>query len=265
MASRGRDLVLGLLVAASTVSAQTPKVGAGSAPVKLNTASLDAAMGSAMRVAADPPYDGRFDFARLSYAGTGCSTNEGPGWRHDYPAGERNLMRIMEDLTTLAPWTDSSGIFSPADPELMKHPVAYLSEPGCWIPSEAEVKGLRTYLLKGGFLIVDDFRGKVRWTNFATQMLRAIPEGRFVTISRSDPVFKLFFDVSELQVDGGSGAQFLGMYEDNNPKKRLLVLANYNTDIGDYWQWSASGRNPVDKTNQAYKLGVNYIIYGLTH
>src|SRR5689334_3457676 len=89
----------------------------------------------------NPSYDGRFTFARLRYAGMGCATNEGPGWHHDYRVAEHHLLKIMTELTSLDGRVDSSAVFSPDDPGLMKYPVAYLSEPGCWRPSDAEAKG----------------------------------------------------------------------------------------------------------------------------
>jgi hypothetical protein len=217
-------------------------------------------------VAPNPSYDGRFTFARLRYAGSGCTTHEGPGWRHDYPVAERNLMKIMTELTRLDARIDSSAVFDLDDPELAKYPVAYLSEPGCWVPSESEVQGLRSYLQKGGFLIVDDFRGG-DWENFERQMERVLPEGHFVPISRSDPVFNLFFGLDAVKIGRrpDDTSQFQGVYENDDVTKRLVVVANYNVDIGDYWQWSPTDFLPVPSSNQAYKFGVNYILYGLTH
>lgn len=213
----------------------------------------------------NPAYDGRFTFARLWYGGKGCFMSEGPGWRHDYPVAERNLMKIMNDLMdSFDPRIDSSVVFAPDDPELTKYPVAYLSEPGCWKPTESEVQGLRNYLLKGGFLIVDDFRGSQQWNNFETQMLRVLPEGRFVPIDRSDPLFDGFFDLTAMEV-GNKHSQFQGLYEKNDATRRLMVVANYNLDIGDFWQWSPDGLVPVAKGSQAYKFGLNYIVYGLSH
>lgn len=243
---RAWPLLLGFWVTAGTAHAQ-----------------IDLGDGSAS-VAPNPSYDGRFTFTRLRYAGNGCLTPEGPGWHHDYAVAERNLMKIMTDLTSLGARVDSSVVFSPDDRELMKYPVAYLSEPGCWMLSESEATGLQTYLRKGGFLIVDDFRGP-DWENFEEQMRRVLPDGRFVPIRPSDPVFNLFLGLDGIDLDGTEGAEFRGLYEDNDPTKRLMVVANYNTDIGDYWQWSAEGFLPVASTNEAYKLGVNYIMYGLSH
>jgi hypothetical protein len=80
-----------------------------------------------------------------------------------------------------------------------------------------------------------------------------------------DALFRV--DVGDLQVPGiyGPPVQYLGIFEDNDPTKRLMVIANYNNDVGDAWQWSDQGFLPVDLTNEAYKLGVNYVMYALTH
>ena len=83
------------------------------------------------------------------------------------------------------------------------------------------------------------------------------------------PVWDSFFriDENDLVQPGiyGPPVQYLGLFEDNDPKKRLMVIANYNNDVGDAWQWSGQGFIPIDITNEAYKLGVNYVMYALTH
>ena len=215
----------------------------------------------------NPRYDGRFTFARIRYEGYGGMTNEGPGWMHDYPRGERNLMKIMSEISTMKPRLDSSVVLSLGDPELFKYPVAYMSEPGYWQPSEADVEALRRYLEKGGFIIFDDFR-REHWYNFEEQMRRVLPQARLVPLELSDPVFDSFFRIETLEfVEGNFNlkAEFFGIYEDNDPKKRLLAVANYNNDIGDYWQWSDQGFAPIEITNEAYKFGVNYVMYAMTH
>jgi hypothetical protein len=224
--------------------------------------AVQAQLYSGTAVTPNPSYDGRFTFARLRYAGDGCSTNEGPGWHHDYRVAEQHLMRLMNELTSLDGRADSSVVFSPDDPGLMKYPVAYLSEPGCWTLSESEAKGLQTYLRKGGFLMVDDFSGGDP-ANLERQIQRVLPDGHLVPIKPSDPIFTLFLGLDAAIVQA-QGVDFRGIYEDNDPTKRLMVIANYNVDIGDYWQWSNEGFNPPE-TNEAYKIGLNYIIYGLSH
>ena len=210
-------------------------------------------------------YDGRFTFARIRYTVYGRS-----GWEYDYPAMERNLMVMLDDLTTAHPHVRFSNIFTFDDPELLKYPVAYLSEPGYWIPSEAEIQGLRNYLAKGGFLIVDDFMQE-EWFNFERQILRVLPKAKIVRLDLSHPIFDTFFKISTLDMSYPRWdlqwlkAQFHGIHEDNDPAKRLLVVINYNNDIGDYMEWSGSeGWFPVNITNEAYKLAINYIVYGLT-
>ena len=209
------------------------------------------------------PYDGRFTFARIRYTVRGRS-----GWEFDYPEMERHLMSAMGELTTLRPHVRASNIHTFDDPELLRHPVAYLSEPGYWIPSDSEVAGLRTYLAKGGFLIVDDFmRGE--WVNFEEQMRRVLPDARFVRLDLAQPVFDTFFHLDSLRMpyphNPNLQAEFLGIFEDNDPAKRLMVVINYNNDIGDYMEWSHTTWLAVNPTNDAYKLAVNYLVYGMTH
>lgn len=209
------------------------------------------------------PYDGRFTFARIRY--TEYMNN---GWEFDYPTMERNLMTMIGEVTALRPHVAGSNIHTLDDPELLKYPVAYLSEPGYWLPSDAEVAGLRAYLAKGGFLIVDDFmRGE--WRNFERQILRVLPQARIAHLDISHPVFDAFFRIQTLDMsyphDPYLQAEFYGIHEDNDPVKRLMVVINYNNDIGDYMEWSGEGWWAVNITNEAYKLAMNYIMYGLTH
>jgi hypothetical protein len=217
-----------------------------------------------MRLEPNVPYDGRFTFARLRYA-----EYRGAGWAFDYPAMERNLLTMVSELTTLQPHVSGSNIHTMDDPELMKYPVAYLSEPGYWIPNEAEVVGLRTYLAKGGFLIVDDFM-LGEWENFERQMRRVLPSVNFHRLSGSEAIFDSFYHIESLEMKYPSrgwrdlDAEFFGIYEDDDPSKRMMVVINYNNDIGDYMEWSGEGFWPVNISNDAYKLAINYLIYGMT-
>ncbi|MGH7676851.1 MAG: DUF4159 domain-containing protein [Gemmatimonadaceae bacterium] len=208
-------------------------------------------------------YDGRFIFARIRY-----TEYTSVGWSFDYPTMERHLMMMMEQVTSLKPHIRHSNIHRLDDPDLMKYPIAYLSEPGYWHMSDSEVEGLRKYLAKGGFLIVDDFRYN-EWYNFEQQIKRVLPSGRIDRLDVKNKIFHSFFDLETLDMDyphiRGLKAEFLGIYEDNDPRKRLMVIINYNNDIGDYMEHSGQGWWPVNTSNDAYKLAINYIIYGLTH
>jgi hypothetical protein len=224
------------------------------------------------------PYDGRFTFARLSFTptsqgGWGRGRGRQLYWDHDWPIAETNLLKLLRELTDVRPFMEGTNILAADDPELFKYPVAYVSEPGHWMLSEAEAEGLRNYLLKGGFLIFDDFAdeygwGAYEWGTFEHGMLQVLPEARPVQLDLSHPIFHSFFEIDSLELQHPYRyvyAEFWGIYEDNDPDKRLLAIINYNADIGDYWEYSDMGFYPIPLSNEAYKLGVNYIIYAMTH
>ena len=100
-------------------------------------------------------------------------------------------------------------------------------------------------------------------------MKRVLPDVRFVDMDASHPIFHSFFEINTLynfpQAYNAGRPIFRGVFEDNDPGKRLEMIVNYNTDISQFWEWSGRGLRPVDDTNEAYKLGVNYLMYGMTH
>ena len=215
--------------------------------------------------AAPVDYNGQFVIVRLWYP-------RYPGWSYDYPEMEQNFTLILRDISLLPAYPNGSNIFRMDDPELLKFPVAYLSEPGYWYPSDSEVQGLRTYLAKGGFLIVDDFHFENEWNVFENAMRRVLPDGRIDRLDASHPVFNSFFSIKSLDVpypgrlgEQGLMGEFYGIHEGNDKSKRLMVVINYNMDIGDYMEHSGQGWYAVDPTNEAFKFGVNYLMYGLTH
>jgi len=224
------------------------------------------------------PYDGRFTFVRVRYetARGGYWAGGRPSWIHGYPIAERNLMKIMNEVSYLGAHDDDINTITLDDPALFKYPVAYIIEVGWWTLTDVEAKALRMYLQKGGFLIVDDFKMSgwrgipgAGWEPFEANMQRVLPGVQFLEMRPDDPIFHCFFEIENLdnfpQAYNSGPAIFRGVYEDNDPRKRLLAIVNYNTDISQYWEWSGRGLRPFDETNEAYKLGVNYLIYGLTH
>ena len=230
----------------------------------------------AFRTLPNSPYDGRFTFVRVNYTTLpGGFWYQGlPAWAHGYPLAERNLMQIMKEISYLGARVEEINSLRLDDPELGKYPVAYIIEVGWWDMTEAEATALRSYLLKGGFVIVDDFKvaggiGGNGWEQFEANMRRVLPEARFVDLDASHPIYHSFFEIESLdiipQAYNAGRPIFRGLFEDNDPAKRLMMVVNYNTDISQFWEWSSTGLRPIDETNEAYKLGVNYIVYGLTH
>ena len=213
------------------------------------------------------PYDGRFTFVRIRYGPDYGFASQGLPWSHDYPSCEQHFMKIVNELSYLNPHTGETNILTFDDPELFKYPVAYLCEPGRWAMSDQEAAGLRAYLQKGGFVIVDDFHFQ-DWANFEAQMSRVMPEARFYDLELSNQIFHSFFEIKTLDVPqyyDPPPAIFRAVYENNDPARRIMMMINYNTDISEFWEWSDTGFKPIDESNEAYKLGVNYIIYGMTH
>lgn len=224
----------------------------------------------APQYAGNVEYDGRLTFVRIRYEsfarGWGRRGN-GPGWAHDYPTADLNIMQIVKDLTLVDSRIDGSNILTLDDPELFRYPIAYMSEPGEWLASDEEAEALRQYLLRGGFFIFDDFR-ESDWYNLEDQMRRVLPEHRFVQLDIEHPIFNSFFEIQSLYYMPpvyGATPTYWGIFEENDPSRRLMVVANRSGDLGEYWEYSATGYHPVDFTNEAYKFGLNYFIYGLTH
>jgi len=220
--------------------------------------------------AENSPYDGRFTFVRIRYSigGVGGDFRQDIKWAHDYPRGERHFTKILSELSTMRVRTSVSNIFSFTDPELFKYPVAYLCEAGFWHPTEEEVVALRNYLMKGGFIIFDDLSDRTRdWQNFDGQMRRVLPKLRPLPMTLRDRIFDSFYHIKTLEQNHpvyGMPSQFFAYYEDNDRSKRLLAVVNYNNDISEHWEWSDTGFEPVELSNEAYKIGINYIIYALT-
>ena len=221
------------------------------------------------------PYDGRFAIVRLTYETLpgGYWYRGQPAWSHGFPTSEQNLMQILQSVTSVT-GQPRTNLLSLEDPEIFKYPLLYIIEVSWWEMTEKEARNLRAFLDKGGFLIVDDFktaewRGGRGWEQFADNMRRVMPKAKFIDLDISHPLFTQFFTITSLdifpQAYNAGRPVFRGVFEDNDPAKRMQVFINYNTDISQFWEWSGRGLRPIDQTNEAYKLGVNAIIYGLTH
>jgi hypothetical protein len=216
-------------------------------------------------------YSGQFTFVRLRYGPPVPYQSQRIPWSHDYPFGEQHFMQIMNEVTNLKPRTMESNVMALDDPELTHYPVSYMSEPGYWILTESETTAFRAYLQKGGFVIFDDFaENRGGWDYFERQFRQVIPGAKWVELDGSHPIFHAFFEIPDPlgflpPYDQDLKPSYLGLFEDNDPGKRLMAIVNYNNDISEYWEYSGQGFAPVTDENEAYKLGVNYIIYGLTH
>ncbi len=177
------------------------------------------------------PYDGRFTFARIRYRGfEHWAGREGPGWAHDFPDAEENFAKILRDVTAVRPFIEQgpmvgSVLVSLDSANIFKYPVSYMSEPGGWNPNEKEVAGMRNYLLKGGFVIFDDFRenwrGQYDWTHLRQVMSLVLPNAKWVQLTGKEPIFDSFFQVDLQKAINPTSAYgtylptYWGVYEHN--------------------------------------------------
>ncbi len=217
-----------------------------------------------------------FYFARLVYTDlyAGQMIEERP-WHIDSPAAERHFLGGVRRLSNIDARATEEYV-SPQDDNFFDYPWLYAVEPGHWDLSEIEIERLREYLLRGGFLIFDDFHGEREWGNFVTGMQKIFPERPIREISSDDEVFHVLFDVlPDEQIPGiqmlytgrtfendGVEPHWRGIYDDDD---RLMVLINWNMDLGDAWEHADWPEYPERYTAKAYRMGINYIVYAMTH
>jgi hypothetical protein len=219
-----------------------------------------------------PRNESKFTFARIMFTSPmtgfgrrGMMDWNGPPWSHDWPRSEEHLMKIMAEVTKLDV-NPGGHIVSFQNDDCFKYPIAYLCEVGAMQLSEQEARRMAEYLLRGGFLIVDDFRGERELSNFKRQLRQVFPDRSLEELPRTHPIWTCFYDISDLSIEPPYSQflrpQYFGMSDDNG---RLMMVVDYNNDISDYWEWSDDPVMPIESTNEAYKYGVNYIMYALTH
>ncbi len=212
-----------------------------------------------------------FYFTRAAYSSYGWR-----GWQVDYPKADRQFLIGLQRLTNLDSYAMENGVLL-TDPDLGRFPFLYAVEVGHMQMSEPEVLALRRYLHQGGFLVVDDFWGTYEWLNFAGEMGRVLPGRPIEDIPLDHPLFHSFYQVDEIvQVPNvGQGIRggptwerdgytpvVRGIFDD---ERRLMVLINWNTDLGDAWEWAEDPRYPLTYSLYAYEMGINFIIYAMTH
>ena len=223
----------------------------------------------------DLRYDGRVTFVRLRWtSGTYGTPPVGMGinfWIHEFPRAEQNLMRVLGDFTLIDARTDGSLTLTLDDPNLFKHPIAMMWEPGFWVMTDEQAEHLRAYLHKGGFVIFNDFELR-QWDNFEAQINRVLPGALLFRLDATHPIFNSFFRIDQIDFPHpinhhlyGFTPEYFGLFEDNDRTGRLMAIVNYNTNLAEYWQMAGTGFFPIDASNIGFQLGVNYMMYGLTH
>ena len=218
-----------------------------------------------------------FFFTRAIYSGDGYRRGS---WAVDFPKADRQFLTIIDRLVDLLDSYGRENAVRLDDPDLRRFPFLYALEVGYMYMTEPEVKGLRDYLLAGGFLMVDDFWGTWEWDNFERQIKRVLPEYRIVEIPLDHPIFNTVYNIEEIvQVPNIGNAQraeyggvtyerdgivphVRGIFDNDN---RLMVVINWNTDIGDAWEWAEHPYYPLKYSTYAIEVTVNIIVYAMSH
>jgi hypothetical protein len=216
-----------------------------------------------------------FHFTRAVYTGYGFGYGRS-SWATDYPKADRQFLVGVRRLLSHLDLSGEENAVALDDPELRRFPFLYAAEVGRMSMSDSEVEGLRGYLHAGGFLVVDDFWGSDQWANFESEMRRVLPGCQIVDLPPDHPLLSAFYDVKELlQVPNignamrgwtserdGDTPYLRGIFDDHG---RLMVVINANTDLGDAWEWAERPEYPLKYSTFAYQMGVNFIVYGMSH
>lgn len=228
------------------------------------------------QLSTDPASYAEFAFTRIIFD-SGYQALPGPGntaWR-DWPESDMHFIRGVRRLTAVN-IEDGSRAIRLTDEQLFDRPWIYALEVGTWRLSDDEASSLREYLLRGGFLVVDDFHGSYQWSGFVRSMRKVFPDRPIVNVTESDAIMELHFNIDQSKPIPGIMAlrygvtwehdgytpTWRGIYDDDG---RLMVIINFNVDLGDAWEMADQPWYPEEYTASAYRFGVNYVLYAMTH
>lgn len=234
-------------------------------------------------MAADPPAGDppEFVFVRLvysnGYGGGRFAFRGGKGWATDYPEADYKFMYGIKRLSGIRVQEEENPLRI-MDPRLFDYPYVYAVEVGYMQLSQPEADRLREYLLRGGFLHADDFWGVYEWQNFVLQMKKVFPDRQIEELPLPHEIFHTFFDIDRvMQIPNVGNAcrgrqtwenptdtrpRILGIKDDNG---RVMAVITYNSDLGDAWEWMDEPCYPELYSGQSYRMGLNFIIYAMTH
>jgi Domain of unknown function (DUF4159) len=236
-----------------------------------------------MQPTADPRLAGlEWTFVRVKYAANSIAGRRfrmqywGDPWATDGPAAEQNLSRRVRSTTAIQ--VGEPIVLTLEDPTLWQYPWIYFVEPGNLELTPQEVSILREFLLRGGTAMFDDFHGPYEWESLVAQLKRVFPDRPIVEIERGHPIYSCFYKLEgypqvpgigsfmqgRMWEKGGFVAHLRGIVDDRD---RPMVLINWNTDMGDGWEWSNAEDLPgyFRHTREAYRIAINEIVYSLTH
>ena len=215
-------------------------------------------------------------YGRYRY-GHGMDWREGgTSWTQDYPRADRHFAAAMRRLTRTHVRSVEQPVNLDDDDDVYNYPWLCAGEMGDWKLTEAQASKLRDYLLRGGFLMLDDFWGTEEWGRFMESMEMVFPDRPIVEIENDDAIFHTVYDLDDrYQVPGewalarrttyrndGAIPHWRGIYDDHG---RLMVAMTFNSDVGDSWEWADDPHYPEKYSALGIRIGVNYVVYSMTH
>jgi len=227
-------------------------------------------------------WPGEYTFVRIIYDSPDPPFNEynryfGGAWRVDYPDADENFMMGIRE------WAGSN-LYLAAQPvqvratdeRLFNYPFAYIVEPGHMQLTNADAAALREYLMRGGFLFLDDFHGDFEYQHAREEIKKILPEYEVKDLPLTHPVFHSYFDLDGVVQVPGIAALVRGVtYEKGgvtphymgveNKQGRLMIFLTVNCDLGDAWEWINDSLYPAQYGVVAYKVGMNVITYAMSH
>ncbi len=222
----------------------------------------------------DTPYDdSEFVFARVRFTMSLNALNffnleRQPPWQHDFPFSERFYLGILRELTALQTSDDAYETVELDSADIFRFPFLYVSEPGFMQLTPLEIDNLREYFNRGGFVMFDDFRGRDLLV-LQGYLRQAFPHREMILLDPSHPMFDVFYTIESLDFDPPytdgretGPPEFWGMHDESG---RLILVANQNNDIGEFWEGLDRAYAPLKPAVDSVRLGINYMIYAMTH
>ena len=187
------------------------------------------------------------------------------GWTHNYPDSEQHLNQLLSEITTVDVDRMSYRIVELGSDEVFDYPFAYVSEPGEMDMTAVEMENFREFIDRGGFVVVDDFDGD-HLQNLAYQIGLAFPDRELIPLGVNHPLFHAFYateslDIFEPYVTGGRPGYY-GLF---NPRGDTAMIALWNNDLANFWDWIDQARYPLEPSSEAFRMGINFVIYAMTH
>jgi hypothetical protein len=209
------------------------------------------------------------------YGGFGGFGGRGGTWQRDYPKADRQFLVALNRLTRIQGRSTEQVVGLDND-DIFNYPFVYAVMVHTWTFSDDEAKRLREYLEKGGFLMVDDFHGTEDWENFMTGIRQVFPNRPVEDLTDKDEIFHVLYDMDDrFQVPGeqyirsgrtyekdGYVAKWRGIRDD---KGRVVVAICHNMHLGDAWEWADDPEYPEQFASMAFRVGLNYVMYSMTH